>query len=92
MIQTILSAAAVYFVVWWITLFAVLPFGHRTQAEDNEVVLGTVASAPTKFRPWRVVLMTTLVSALLYGAWFILTGYFHFNFDQLPKFVPRYDS
>jgi predicted secreted protein len=90
MTQIIFSTVAVYFVIWWITLFAVLPFGHRSQADDNEVVLGTVASAPTKFRPWRVVLMTTLVSALIYGGWFILTGYFGFSFDKLPHVVPRY--
>ena len=49
MVQQILASLAVYFVVWWITLFAVLPFGLRTQAEDKHVILGTVESAPTKF-------------------------------------------
>jgi predicted secreted protein len=90
MTQVIFSTIAVYFVIWWITLFAVLPFGHRSQAEDNEVVLGTVASAPTKFRAMRVVLITTLVSAVIYGAWFILTDYFGFSFDAMPAIVPRY--
>ena len=62
---------AIYFVIWWMTLFAVLPIGLRTQAEDNDVILGTVESAPTKFRGWRVFLMTTLVSAVIYGAWYV---------------------
>lgn len=34
----IFSYFAVYFIVWWMTLFAVLPFGLRTQAEAEEVV------------------------------------------------------
>ena len=46
MLQIFLQGFAVYFIVWWLTLFAVLPIGLRTQAEDNEVVLGTVPSAP----------------------------------------------
>jgi predicted secreted protein len=90
MAQQIFSTIAVYFVIWWITLFAILPIGLRTQEEDNEVILGTVASAPTKFRGWRVVLLTTLVSAIIYGAWFICTDYFGFSFDSMPAIVPRY--
>ena len=31
------GAVALYFVVWWIGLFAVLPFGARSQAEDGSV-------------------------------------------------------
>ena len=41
------SIIAIFFVVWWIVLFAVLPFGVRTQQEDGEVVPGSEASAPT---------------------------------------------
>ena len=36
------SYFAVYFIVWWMTLFAVLPFGLKTQAEAEEIVPGTV--------------------------------------------------
>jgi predicted secreted protein len=61
MLQTFLQGFAVYFIVWWMTLFAVLPIGLRTQAEDNDIVLGTVPSAPTRFRPVFVFSMTTLV-------------------------------
>lgn len=91
MIQQFLSSLAIYFVVWWITLFAVLPYGLRTQAEDKEVVLGTIESAPTQFRGWRVVLWTTLVSALIYGAWYVSSHYLGFNFDSIPQIVPRYE-
>ncbi|MBB4570534.1 DUF1467 family protein [Rhizobium leucaenae] len=90
MVQQIFSTCAVYFVVWWITLFAILPFGMRTQAEDNHVVLGTVESAPTKFRGLRVVLITTLVSAVIYGAWYISSHYLGFGFNSIPPIIPRY--
>ena len=91
MTQAILSAIAVYFVVWWITLFAILPFGIRTQEEDDNVTLGTVASAPTRVRGWRIVLLTSLVSAAIYGAWFVSANYLGYGFDSIPAIVPRYN-
>ncbi len=41
----LLSLFAVYFIVWWTVLFIVLPIGLRTQDDDGDVALGTVASA-----------------------------------------------
>ena len=61
-------AIAIYVVLWWTVLFAVLPIGVRTQAEDGVVVPGTPESAPTAPRLLRVVLVTTLISGLLFGA------------------------
>ncbi|MGO7954779.1 DUF1467 family protein, partial [Rhizobium ruizarguesonis] len=49
MLQIFLQGFAVYLIIWWMTLFAVLPVGLRTQAEDDDVVLGTVPRAPTRF-------------------------------------------
>ncbi|MEZ5842652.1 MAG: DUF1467 family protein [Hyphomicrobiaceae bacterium] len=59
---------ATYFVVWWITLFAVLPFGVRTQDEAGEVVPGTPASAPAGFRMARVMLVNTIVATVVFAA------------------------
>ncbi len=58
---------AIYVVVWWTVLFAILPIGVRTQGEDGAVVPGTPASAPTHPRLWRVVGLTTLVSTILFA-------------------------
>ncbi|WLS01997.1 DUF1467 family protein [Shinella oryzae] len=85
------SYFAVYFIVWWMTLFAVLPFGLRTQAEANEVVPGSVESAPARFRGGRVVLMTTIVSALIYGGWYILSVRFGYGIDSLPQLYPDFE-
>ena len=43
-------SVAIYMFIWWIVLFAVLPFGVRTQDEDGSVVPGTPGSAPTRPR------------------------------------------
>ena len=41
-----IAIVGIYFVVWWMVLFAVLPFGMRTQEEEGDVMLGTARSAP----------------------------------------------
>ena len=61
-------AIAIYVVLWWTVLFAVLPIGVRTQGEDGSVVPGTPESAPSAPRLLRVVLITTLISGLLFAA------------------------
>jgi predicted secreted protein len=60
-------AAAIYVFIWWITLFAVLPFGVRTQDEEGLVVPGTPGSAPAKPRILRIFVINTLVSAVVFA-------------------------
>ncbi|MFN3509325.1 MAG: DUF1467 family protein [Allorhizobium sp.] len=86
--MAILSGLAVYFVIWWLTLFAVLPIGLRTQDDDQNVVPGTVASAPSRFRAARIFLTTTAVSALIYGVWYVAGTYFDIGFNDLPIIMP----
>ena len=58
------SLLAIYFVVWWTILFAVLPWGLRTQEEEGDVVLGTTASAPARPRLLIKAFWTSIVSAV----------------------------
>jgi predicted secreted protein len=60
-------AIALYFMIWWTILFAVLPFGVRTQGEAGPVVPGTPASAPEKPRLLKVFLINTLVAAVVFA-------------------------
>ena len=65
---------ALYFVIWWTTLFAVLPIGVRTQAEAGDVVPGTPGSAPVKPRVLWVLGVNTLVSAVVFAiTWLAIT-------------------
>lgn len=68
-------AIAIYFIIWWTVLFAVLPIGVRTQGEDGSIVPGTPESAPTAPRLLRVVVLTTLISALVFAALWALVRY-----------------
>lgn len=86
--MTIISGIAMYFIFWWITLFALLPVGVRTQAEENEVIPGTVASAPAKPRIGRAFLRTTVVATAIFGAYYYLTQVQGFGLDDIPHFFP----
>ncbi|MBO3759842.1 DUF1467 family protein [Ciceribacter sp. L1K23] len=86
-----LSAFAVYFIIWWITLFMILPIGLRTQADENEIVPGSAESAPARFRGGRVVLLTTLVSGIIYGGWLVAETWFGISFDSLPTILPSFE-
>lgn len=69
--MTITFAIATYLCMWFITLFAVLPFGVRTQGEAGEVVPGTPESAPENFRFGRLLLWNTIVSAVCFALFFV---------------------
>ncbi len=58
---------ALYFVIWFITLFAVLPFFARTQDEEGEIVPGTPESAPHKINMWKVFAVNTVVASLSFA-------------------------
>ena len=62
--MSITSAIAIYFIIWWTTLFAVLPIGVRTQAEEGEVSPGTPESAPHRPRLLPKMLATTVVASI----------------------------
>jgi predicted secreted protein len=90
--MTWVSVAAIYFILWWIVLFATLPFGLKTQDEDEDITLGTVSSAPKGPHVLRAFVRTTIVSALILGGFYLLTKGFGLGLDDLPKIVPDFRS
>lgn len=65
------SLVAIYFLFWFIALFAVLPFGMRTSEEAGAKAMpGHAESAPHIFRPWPIVLRTSIVAAVLLGIFY----------------------
>ncbi|MFG1419131.1 DUF1467 family protein [Xanthobacter sp. V0B-10] len=66
--MSVAAVVAIYFVAWWITLFAVLPWGVRAQGTGAGVAPGTDPGAPARPMLLRKVLVTTLLSALVTGA------------------------
>ncbi|HEX8166915.1 MAG TPA: DUF1467 family protein [Beijerinckiaceae bacterium] len=67
------GAVSLYFVIWWTALFAVLPFGVRSQAEEGEVSPGSDPGAPSAPRLAEKAVWTTLVAGpvLVAVAWLL---------------------
>jgi hypothetical protein len=61
--MTVTSAIALYFIVWWLTLFAVLPLWVRGQHEGGDVVAGTEPGAPVSPLMLRKLALTTVLAA-----------------------------
>ena len=87
-----ISAFAIFYIIWWVTLFTVLPFGVRSQAEDGEAVLGTERGAPVQPRLLRKLAMTTAISVVIFAAFWYLTITLGFSVDDLPRIVPDFPA
>jgi predicted secreted protein len=74
--MNIVSALAVYFIIWWITLFAVLPFGIHGQQESGEVVDGTEPGAPVLPGLLKKAAITSLIAAIIFAfVWYLWSSY-----------------
>ena len=87
MAYAISSGLAIYFVIWWITLFLTLPFGVRSQHEDGEGPPGTDPGAPVKTLMLRKLIWTTIISMAIYGLGAL--GYYLglFNIARLSRLM-----
>jgi predicted secreted protein len=84
------SLLAIFFLFWFMALFAVLPFSANTAEEAGETPPpGTPESAPHIFRPWQVVIRTTIVAMILTGAFYGLYRSGVINIDIPNSAVSR---
>ena len=89
--MSLIFAFAIYFIVWWLVLFLVLPWGVKTQGEAGEVAPGTVESAPTSPRLWPKLIMTTVVATILFAGIYVMIAYKIVTIDDFP-FLPRFEA
>lgn len=85
------SGLAIYFIVWWVCLFAVLPFGVRNAHEAGQAVEeGNEHGAPVNPMLMKKVMGTTIVATLVFVLiWGQLT-YGWIGFEDIPflKYMP----
>ena len=65
--MSITAGAVVFVVIWFLTMFIVLPITLRTQGEAGDVVPGTHEGAPADFRLGRTMVIVTLVTLVLWA-------------------------
>jgi predicted secreted protein len=79
----IFTALAVYFVIWWIVLFAILPWGVRSQHEAGEMTPGTDPGAPMLSNMKLKLVWTTVVATVVFAAWYFVYVYRLIRLDQI---------
>jgi predicted secreted protein len=90
--MTLAFALAIYFIIWWIVLFAMLPIGVRTSEEAGEKSSpGTAESAPHLPNLLPKVVATTVVASIIFAALYAIIVHKVITLDQIP-FFPRYDK
>ena len=70
------SMIAIYFIMWWLILFTILPIGVRNAAEEGvEVEEGNDAGAPLVHGlKWKAVLTTIVTTIVFCVFYFALVG------------------
>lgn len=82
--MNIVLGIALFFVLWWMILFAVLPFGVRSQYETGEVVPGTEGAAPARPHLLRKALATTVLTVLVWGVIYAFISGHVISLDAIP--------
>lgn len=85
--MSIVTALAIYFIIWWLVLFAVLPFGIRSQQERGEVTPGSDPGAPAIPRLARKLLWTTIVAGILFALSYVVYAYRLIALDDLAAML-----
>ncbi|MDO5647943.1 DUF1467 family protein [Paracoccus sp. (in: a-proteobacteria)] len=70
------GGVVLFAVLWFLTLFVVIPIGQRSQADAGQIVPGTHAGAPAGVNWRRKLWFTTIFTAVVWGiiAWVIFSG------------------
>jgi predicted secreted protein len=67
-----ISSLAIYFIMWWLVFFAVLPLGIRSAHEAGESIgAGHEPGAPVQPMLLRKAAMTTVIAALIFALFYV---------------------
>jgi predicted secreted protein len=83
--MAISTAIAIYFLIWWIVLFAVLPWGVRAQGEGGAP--GTDPGAPAVPRLKAKLVWTTLVATAIFAICAVVYVYRLVTLDDLAALL-----
>ena len=77
------TAIAIYFILWWTVLFAVLPWGVRSQEESGATSPGTDPGAPVMARLGRKLVWTTIATSVVFALFALIYSYRLVTLDDL---------
>jgi predicted secreted protein len=85
------TAIAIYFIIWWTVLFAVLPWGVRSQEESGLISPGTDPGAPTRARLGRKLLWTTVTASAVFALFWLIYSYRLVTLDDMARILRMID-
>ena len=66
--MSLVSGLAIYFIIWWLVLFTVLPIGaHSPHEKGEEVEKGHAPSSPIAPRLLLKFALTTIIAGVLFA-------------------------
>ena len=83
------TGIAIFFVIWWTTLFVTLPFKARSQAEAGAVEEGTEPAAPVDASLPRRLVWNTVLAIVVFGLYWFVTEGLGVGVDSSPELVPE---
>jgi predicted secreted protein len=85
------TVIAIYFLIWWVVLFAVLPWGVRNQEEAGDVAPGTDPGAPAVHRLWSKLMWTTVAASTIFAVLYVIysRGLIPYDFLTMISSPPR---
>ncbi|PHR16915.1 MAG: hypothetical protein COA41_14195 [Sphingopyxis sp.] len=84
------SVFAIYVLFWVTALFIILPIGIRSHHETGEqMIKGQSDGAPVNFRPWRILLRTTLLATAAFAIFYLNYIYGWIDMDTIDFFNSR---
>jgi predicted secreted protein len=87
--MSLVSGLAIYFIIWWVTLFAVLPWGVKSAHESGvKVEQGHADAAPVNPRLGVKFTVTSVIAGVIFlFVWWLITRS-GLTLDDVP-FMPQ---
>ena len=82
------TGIAIYFVIWWTTLFVTLPFRMRSQAETGGIAPGTDHGAPQNPQMLRRMAWNSVLAGVVFFIYWLVFYFFEFGLSDFPELVP----
>ncbi|MBL61473.1 MAG: hypothetical protein CMI85_05040 [Candidatus Pelagibacter sp.] len=81
--MSLIGGIVVFIVLWWIILFLILPKGINSQKEKGNIIEGTDPGAPLNANIFKKLIITTILTLILFAIICFLTYFDILNIRQI---------
>lgn len=85
--MSLATSIAIYFIIWWVVLFAVLPWGVRSQQEQGAIAPGSDPGAPARPALKHKLAWTTIIAGIVFALWYVVYSYRLIALDDLAALL-----